>query len=371
MDKILYKIDNFNDISWMKLSVQATDTSFLVIKCWGRKLPINETANRTVDKFDTEEEAKSFFWSEFHRNVDRKGYSEEIPTTVPSLPMRCQEYRNPPNWSGYSMQPKIDGIRAIVSKDGIYTRTNKPITSCPNIEMYAHHLPEGIKLDGELYIPNTPLNVIESMVMRQFATETCKEIEFRVFDVIDLEAPFWARIDAVEGLVIEAENRYLDWKTKPNSPYRDHPYFSHKCPFKLVPTIVQDKPFDEEEFKDFFKQCRAQGYEGAIVRDNNAPYKPNSRASCILKLKEFFDTEYEIVDVEEGKNKIGVLVCQTRSGIEFKVNFKGTLDVRQRFLSKKKFFIGKWLRVEHEGIAESGKPRCPVGVHWFDKEDHD
>src|SRR3546814_5944064 len=51
-------------------------------------------------------------------------------------------------------QPKLDGVRCIATKDGLFSRQGKPITSCPHISTALTPLFEpttSLELDGELY----------------------------------------------------------------------------------------------------------------------------------------------------------------------------------------------------------------------------
>jgi DNA ligase 1 len=374
LTRTLYKLNNFNDVSWWRITcILSTDlTSYLLTTEWGHRLPIAVSGNTKTDSFSSFEKAEKEFYSCIREQINRKGYTEEIPSFMPSLPMRCQEYRQNPNFQAYALQPKLDGIRCIVSAEEILSRTNMRLNSVPHIELYAQHLPPGIKLDGELYIPNTPMNVIEGYVMRQVPDlKVCHTIEFHVFDIIDTEAPFSERIHALVDVVDRLEEKYVNWRTSPKSPYINHPYFSKNFPIKIVETVLHDTPTEEETIQDYFQECIKVGYEGCIVRDSYGPYEPNKRSKHILKLKEFFDNEFEIIDVVAGKNGHGIFVCQTKGREEFRCSFKGSAAIRKQQLKDRGFYIGKWLRVEHEGLFDTGKPRCPIGIHWYAKEDHD
>ena len=54
----------------------------------------------------------------------------------------------------YYSQPKLDGVRCLVSKDGMQSRNGKPIISAPHIrealEQFFQEFPD-VVLDGELY----------------------------------------------------------------------------------------------------------------------------------------------------------------------------------------------------------------------------
>lgn len=372
----LYVLNNFNDISWWRATVNGTS----VIISWGRltmataHTPPQETpaANQEIP-CGSEEAAISEFYSRVRYQKERKGYTEHIPSAPPSLPMLAHEYKGNPGFKGYAFQPKMDGIRCVLSRDGLLSRKNRLITSCPHIELYLQRIPDGIKLDGELYIPNTPFNTIESYVMRGVADRASLEIEYHVFDIVDTEAPFEARIEEANRIVNLLEEAYIYYRTTPDHPYPKLRYFSQKCPFKLVQTVIIPDPNDvtDETIDHNFKYFLSQKYEGMMVRDLHAPYEINKRSKSLLKMKHFVDSEFEIIDVVAGSEKQGIFVCKTTTGEEFRCSFRGTKAKRQNILRYKDNYIGKFLKVEYEGLFPTGVPRCPVGVHYFAKEESD
>jgi ATP-dependent DNA ligase len=331
-----------------------------------------ELANQVIECSNAEQ-AESEFYSRIRYQKERKGYSESIPTAPPSLPMLAQEYKGNPEFPGYAFQPKLDGIRCILSKDGLLSRKNRLITSCPHIELYLNRIPDGIKLDGELYIPNTPFNTIESYVMRTTPDRVSMEIEFHIFDIMDTEAPFEARIEEANRIVGLLEDAYIYFRTTPDHPYQKLKYFAQKCPFKLVQTIIEPDPttINDTIIDHHFKYFLSQKYEGMMVRNLHAAYEINKRSKSLLKMKHFIDSEFEIIDVVAGSDQQGIFVCKTTNGEQFRCSFRGTKGKRQNILKYKDNYIGKFLKVEYEGLFPTGVPRCPVGVHYFAKEESD
>jgi len=356
---ILYKLNNFNDISWWQI-LQDDTTCYI---SWGSSLPAIESKN--VQTCLLKE-----YQSRIDHQIDRKGYTEEIPTHQPSLPMLAQVYEaRKHKFSEYALQPKLDGIRCIMSKDGLLSRKNSQITSCPHMEMYLPSIPEGIKLDGELYIKNTPYSTIESYVMRSTPNlAVSKLIEYHIYDIIDLEAPFSARIDEVQRIVRVLEDSFIRFLTT-DHPFKKLPYFSHNCPFKVVYTEMYNTPQEKMDgnVSEFFNRMKEQKYEGAMIREMNSPYEPNKRSKSLLKVKSFLDSEFKIIDiVETDKGNSAVLVLITSGGMEFNCSFKSTNEQRRKMLRYKESRIGKMCRVEYEGLHDTGIPRCPVGIHIYD-----
>ena len=370
MKTTLYCLNNFNDLTWW--TAEYNEETSLLVLTWGRKSTFPGAEEVQHGSQTLPESKLSDYQSRINYQIDRKGYSRSIPTSQPSLPMLAQEYKRNPKFHSTALQPKLDGIRCVMSKEGLLSRKNQLFTSCPHIELYLSKIPDGIKLDGELIIPNTPLQTIYSYVMRNTPDLiACQEIEYHVFDIIDTEAPFSARIEEVQRVVSIMEDFYIKVRTDPSHPFQKVRYFSRKCPFKVVHTILYDTCPTDEELQDQFDEYKSLKYEGMMIRNANAPYEINKRSAGLLKMKSFVDSEFEIIDVLPGTNKEGVFVCATSHGREFRCSFRGTRSKRQQILLYKENYIGKWLKVEFEGLTDSGIPRCPVGIHYFAKEESD
>jgi DNA ligase-1 len=74
---------------------------------------------------------------------------------------------------------------------------------------------------------------------------------------------------------------------------------------------------------DRFKKA---GYEGAIIRQLGIGYE-HKRSSQLLKMKDFLDSEFLVVGVEEGRGKLqghcGAFACSTQEGKIFSVKMAG------------------------------------------------
>ena len=99
-------------------------------------------------------------------------------------------------------QPKLDGIRCIARKDGLYTRAGKAITTCDHIflalQPFFDNYPEAI-LDGELYNHELKedFNRITSLVRKvkptQAEAEECaKLVQYHIYDITGPEWEGWA-----------------------------------------------------------------------------------------------------------------------------------------------------------------------------------
>ncbi len=104
----------------------------------------------------------------------------------------------------------------------------------------------------------------------------------------------------------------------------------------------------------------AQGYEGLILRDADAPYRAGRRYA-VQKLKAFLDAEFPIVGLERDRAGLGILVCRSPGG-EFRVAAPGHHLERELMTDA---VIGQSVTVRYREAA-GGVPRdaAAVGVRW-------
>lgn len=253
------------------------------------------------------------------------------------------------------VQPKLDGIRCIaIINNGsctLWSRTRKPIKSVPHIvEALEKMLPnETVVLDGELYNHDLrdQFEEIVSLVRKDKPDPRCGMVQYHVYDVVSAESSF------------EDRNKWL-WENVAAKT-------SKKSPIRYVATEQVD------EFEDtiqFFTEFRAEGYEGAMIRNANSLYE-NRRSYNLQKIKEFDDAEYLITGVEAGRGRCSecaIFVCETKKGEEFRCKMEGSLDILKGILKAPKKVVGKKLTVRYQGITNGGVPRFPVGVVVRDYE---
>ena len=240
-------------------------------------------------------------------------------------------------------QPKLDGIRCVAIKSGeevtLWTRTRKPILSCPHIveAIAITYAGVNITLDGELYNHSLKSNFEEivAAVKRDEATEASALIEYHIYDIISDE-PFNVRSESIG--VLEA-------------------------PLVGVKTELVN---DESAMLSNFDSYTELGYEGLMIRTERSPYE-NKRSYHLQKVKEFDDAEFLIVGVNEGRGKLqgtlGTFSCVTNEGVGFEVKMGGNQEDNKRYLNDSSSWSGKLLTVKFQGITEkSGVPRFPVGL---------
>jgi DNA ligase-1 len=282
-----------------------------------------------------------------------KDYSETISAITrkrhfePMLAAKWEDRKDEIQYPIYS-QPKLDGIRCIVTKDGMWSRNGKPILSAPHIreslDKFFKHNPNLI-LDGELYADKfaNDFNKIVSLVKKTKPTtedlkESAKNIEYHVYDVPSVDDTFVNRWKELEE---------LSW---------DFP----KCVKQVETHITRN----EDEVTEWYESYVDRGYEGQMLRVD-ARYE-NKRSKYLLKHKSFIDEEYTIIDIVEGEGNrtgtAGYMVFETADGKRFKSNVKGTLEETAEMLKNRKRLIGKEATVKYFNLTPDGIPRFPYVI---------
>jgi DNA ligase-1 len=124
---------------------------------------------------------------------------------------------------------------------------------------------------------------------------------------------------------------------------------------------------DDCDDVDFYlKSFLKDGYEGMMLRSPNSEYLWGYRSNDLLKVKEFQDSEFEIVDVVEGEGKMlghGIFVCKNDlSEATFKATPKMTMEERAEIFQNKETYIGKLVTVKYFDRTEDQIPRFPVAL---------
>jgi ATP-dependent DNA ligase len=359
---ILYKLNNNNRLSWWKIEQDGPNYHVT----WGQDNNTinNPTANHNAYETPSEERAAFEIQSKINEQINRKGYTEDKPKTVPDLPMLAQKWedhvrkigdgkRQP--FQSVAIQPKLDGLRCITTNTTMTTRRAEQITSCPHITELLSHLSPEDKLDGELYIPSTDLQTIQSYVRRQRPHRLSTLIQYHVFDYIDLSIPFTERYNRLASIVdylTEIHNDLIRSIREIPEKLRQKQYVADECPIKLVPTLTIENSCQSEQakhlIKQHFKAFTKQGYEGCIIRNPQSLYELNYRSPDLLKYKQYQDDEFEIIDVSEGYGKTGIFVCKTEDGNIFEATPAWTAERKRYLLRNKEKYIGRFVTVQFE-----------------------
>jgi bifunctional non-homologous end joining protein LigD len=169
---------------------------------------------------------------------------------------------------GLIYEPKWDGFRAIVVRDGagveIHSRNGKPMARYfPDlVEAFLEQLPSTCTVDGEIVVI-APSGRLDFFALQQRIHPAASRIgrlaaetpaSFVAFDLLDdLALPFQARRTALEALT---------WR----------------APLHLTPVTR-----DERVARDWFERFEGAGLDGVIAKDGALPYRPGQRVMFKVK----------------------------------------------------------------------------------------
>jgi len=273
-------------------------------------------------------------------------------------PMLAKEYGEAYSYSSgddvYS-QPKLDGLRCIARKEGLFSRLGKPIVSAPHIHealMPLFKKDPNLILDGELYSDKLAdnFNEIISLARQSKPTEadfakSKATLQYWVYD-INQSTKYGLRFAYLNKLINkDLQNDFI----------------------KLVETEHAES---QEHLDALYAAYMIQGYEGQMVRMNNKGYE-NKRSKQLIKRKEFKDEEFEIVDIFEGLgNWAGYaksLVFKLNDGTErtSDAGIAGTQAFTKSLLENKDKYIGTLVTVKYQNYTPEGKPRFPIAIKFL------
>lgn len=271
---------------------------------------------------------------------------EDIDTFTKFSPMLAASYDKVKFDFPVFAQPKLDGIRCIARKDGLWTRAGKEIVSCPHVhdslKVFFDKYPDAV-LDGELYNHDLRdnFNKITSLVRKTKPTQ--------------------ADIDECAELV---EYHIYDWPSDKNfgMRYRDMVSMGFQAPIIYVPTYYVA---DQDTLDNYYGEWLEDGFEGQMVRIDK-PYEQDKRSKSLLKRKEFLDAEFKVLRIEEGvgnwSGHIKRFVLELPDGREFGSNVRGTQAILKKLLEDGK--TPEWATCRYFTPTPDGIPRFPVVTDW-------
>ena len=240
------------------------------------------------------------------------------------------------------VQPKLDGYRAVfdVAEKTLVSRTGKHFTLSDELIKELSSINE-IVLDGELYVHDDDdvtfeqLSVLRKTKLTDEDHNVLSKIKFYVYDIVDKEKTFEDRIKILKEFIESNQ-------------------FEH---IVFVETIKCDT---KEDLDTIHEQHVKDSYEGTIIRKMDSLYV-GGRTPGLMKMKDFSDSEYEIVGYDKTETGEVIWKCSTSEGLEFNVSSKGTKKERQKIYddleSGNVDYSDKKLWVRYFDLCDNGVPR--------------
>lgn len=285
----------------------------------------------------------------------------------PMLAKKVEDLKKPLVYPVY-IQPKLDGNRCVAFLDTfkkptyknviLYSRQQKEYPENPANDLIRKSLldvfirnydvgeGESLFLDGELYLHDTPLQEINSIIRGK--AKGGQTIEYHVYD------HFYPSYDKQPFSERTIKLKSIFKKDIPN--------------VKMVEThLVETQEENDKLYVDYLDKH----YEGIMIRTPTGPYMKSStkkseqlRSKDLLKRKELFDDEFEVVGYTQGNRgkEIGAVVWICASGDKtFNSVPNWTHEERYKIFKEceKKFdkkYKNKLLKIEFRGLSRDGVP---------------
>jgi ATP-dependent DNA ligase len=208
-----------------------------------------------------------------------------------------------------------------------------------NEAIKAINLPEGTILDGEVYLHNTEFNQLLSMIRN---SDT--RLQYWVYDII-----------------------------MPGTYKERYSWLNAHLPklggaIRITPTLFvrTQKELDEAHAHNL-----KYGYEGSMIRNTKGIYEASYNSSDLIKLKDFEDAEFTIVEGNPGSGKLKnscIFTCLAPNGGTFTCTAPGTIEYKEQCLRDIELLKGKPLTIRFQGYSEFGIPRIPIAIAIRDYE---
>jgi ATP-dependent DNA ligase len=272
----------------------------------------------------------------------------------------------------FYVQPKYDGVRAVVYlnkkggekkkkeektklvnqyKTAVISRKGKEISILPilirkelkriviAISKTMDINPEELYLDGELMSFECEFEKFTGVFRKtkNLTVEQEKILESSTFVLFDFYCEKYPDMGFKDRWKIISENFPKVERVK-------------LAPLKIV------KLKKEIDVEKYIKE----GYEGAVIRMPDAPYKPNKRVDTVLKLKKDNEEDGTIIGFKEGLGKEkGMVVWEVKleNGEKTWARPKGTEKVRRGYFKNAKKYIGKPVTLIFQDETIYGKKR--------------
>lgn len=250
---------------------------------------------------------------------------------------------------GWYVSRKIDGARCIgiVDSSGdttFYSRTGKIFDTLDVVRSGIKSLNlSNVVLDGELCLVDEDGNEDFQGVMKELRKKdhTIPNPSFKIFDMVTIDEFYSKKGQKNRPYSIRYAN--LCAVMQPN-----------ECPCLTV--LEQELIHNDEHFQEWVKEAADNSWEGVMLRADE-PYK-GKRSKDLLKVKKFFDDEYEVVDTEMGpfryvlngkEHEETMLSCVmiNHKNYTVRVGSGFSIDQRQEFYKNPKKILGQIITVQY------------------------
>lgn len=293
----------------------------------------NETSDTEQAIFEAE--------SKMRKKKD-SGYSSDLDSSAPLRPMLAKIMDT--KFISYPcfIQPKIDGCRALWDGHKLISRKGKYFEGVAHIEEQLSNY--SIPLDGEIVLPDGDFQQTVSLIKKDRPESV--NLVYVIYDIADPELSYGERYHQLEDMLGDSNKKNI--------------------------SLIHDNTFlinSFEELGSIHSKFVSEGYEGSILRDPSGLYELDKRSKSLLKLKDWFDEEFLVIDVERDVRGGAVFICKKNNPNAevdtFKVSPRMNLEERREDYSDR---IGKWATIKYYDLTNDYTPKCANLIAFRDYE---
>ena len=295
---------------------------------------------------NSQQQADFEFDAIIKKQMDKGFHREGEKSKTRPMPMLAHKFRDHTDKVEFPVfvQPKLNGMRMLFDGENGWSRGNKEII--PEVIQHLKFDTDGFILDGELMLPGNQLLQESMTAIKKFRPELSPTLIYHVYDVVDSDLPYAKRYQLIVDICR-------------NAP-------------KNVKIVQTELVKNEDDIMKYHKKFVKDGFEGTMVRFPEFPYEIGKRSYSLLKLKDFTDDEYRIVDIIDGDGSdrgLAIFQLDNGKGQIFNCRPEGSQENRADLFENRKKLIGKYLTVRFFELSKDGVPIFPVGVGIRDLKD--
>ena len=255
---------------------------------------------------------------------------------------------------------KIDGLRAFIylGKDGVlhtasrgamnYDTAMSDILENKDL-IYLFKDVKGLILDGEAYHHGYTLQQLNSIARTQKTVRDYGILQFYWYDIVDPNSTFderWALMRDIRdemNLIFDPEKNFKDGELR-------------------IQFVPQEEVIGWDNMMKLHNQYVSEGWEGLVIRDPDALYRPNGRTNDMIKIKCYKSDEFLITGYELGLrgNEDMVFVLSTKEGKSFKAKPHGDRDQKDWYIKNfKEECLNRYATVKYFYMSDDNIPLQP------------
>ena len=226
---------------------------------------------------------------------------------------------------------KIDGLRASIymGKDGVlHTQSRGAMNYDPAMSdiienkdlIYLFKEIPGLILDGGAYHHGYTLQQLNSIARTQKTVRDYGILQFYWYDIVDPNSTFDERFALMKdirdemNLIFEPERNFKDGELR-------------------IQFVPQEEVIGWDNMMKLHNQYVSEGWEGLVIRDPDALYRPNGRTNDMIKIKIYRDDCFKVVGKEAGLrgSEDMVFIMEMPDGRTFKAKPFGDREQKEEY----------------------------------------